>query len=322
MSTGLDAVGIAAAIGRGVAFLAARQLPSGELPVLASGKPDPSVFPTALAAYSLSFAPEAAAVCARALDFLVAEMDPRALWRHWPRTHPHHHQLPPDTDDTACASLALARAGRPFPDNRARLLANRNRQGLFRTWIFTTAQWRHPLVTWRFFRRTSARPSDADAVVNANALFYLGMRDETIVPATYLIDVVLRGREAACDKWYDNPFAVWYFLARALGRLGAGELISTKIEAATPATALDAALAACALASCGRPADVTPLLAQQLPSGGWPAAALYHGGRLRRADGSYAEPHPDAPRWGSEELTTAFAIEALARHRGQGSEAR
>jgi len=312
MSTGPDA-----AIDRGVAFLAARQLPSGELPVLASGKPDPSVFPTALAAYSLSFAHEAAAVCARAVDFLVMEMDSRALWRHWPRTHPHHHQLPPDLDDTSCASLALARAGRPFPDNRARLLANRNRQGLFRTWIFTAAQWRHPLVTWQFFRRTSARPSDVDAVVNANALFYLGLRDETRAAAAYLLDVVRQNREAACDKWYDNPFAVWYFLARALGA-EAGEMIAEKIDNATPATALDAALAACALASCGRVADVAPLLAQQLPSGGWPTAALYHGGRLRRRDGSYAEPHPDAPRWGSEELTTTFAIEALARHRSGG----
>src|SRR6185436_12619440 len=117
------------ALARGIAFLERSQLPTGELRVYASATPDPSVFPTAVAAHALSFAPEAAAIRRRALDFLRAEMDARGLWKHWTRVHPHHGWLPPDLDDTACASAALARDGRAFPDNRPLLLANRDRRG-------------------------------------------------------------------------------------------------------------------------------------------------------------------------------------------------
>lgn len=303
---------IAAAIDRGVAFLERAQLPSGELRVLASGKPDPSVFPTALAAHSLSFAPRAARVRERALDFLASEMEPRGLWKHWPREHPYHHQLPPDLDDTSCASAALVRAGRPFPDNRALLLRNRRRDGLFYTWKLTRAQLLHPLVAFAFFTKTSAKPFDVDAVVNANALHYLG--DPPGV-AAHLVRVLREGRETQCDKWYENRFAVWYFFSRALvgNTPEAGELITKKIAAATPSNALEHALAICALRDWNRSADATPLLVSQLDSGAWPAAPLYHGGRARRRDGTFAAPHPDTPHWGSEELTTAFCIEALAR---------
>ena len=300
------------ALARGVAFLAQAQLPTGELRVFASGKPDPSVFPTAIAAHSLSFAPQAAKVRGRALDFLVAEMEPRALWKHWTREHPFHHQLPPDLDDTSCASSALARAQRSFPDNRALLLRNRRRDGLFYTWKLTREQLRHPLVCLAFFSRTSARPFDVDAVVNANVLHYLGDVPEV---AAYLLRVLREDRESQCDKWYENRFAVWYFFSRALFRNTpeAEELIATKIAAAKPSNALEHALAVCALRDWNHAADVTPLLALQLESGAWPAAPLYHGGRARRRDGTFAPPHPDTPHWGSEELTTAFCIEALAR---------
>ena len=294
---------------RGVAYLRRVQRPSGELPVLASGQPDPSVFPTAVMAHSLSFAPDATGVRQRALDFLAAEMQPGGVWKHWPRSHPQHAFLLPDLDDTACASAALTRAGRAIPDNRGLLLGNRNRRGLFRTWLL---QYRHPLAMYAFFTRTSAKPFDADAVVNANVLFYLGA-----IPAVvgHLLTVLREDRERHCDKWYDNPFVIWYFFARALHGLTAeaGDLIAGKLAAATPSNALEHALAACALLSLGRPADVGMLLGAQLPSGAWPAAPVYHGGRARKRDGTFGEPHPDTPYWGSEAWTTAFAVEALGR---------
>jgi hypothetical protein len=294
------------AVARGVEYLRRVQLPSGELPVLASGKPDPSIFPTAVMAHSLSFAPDAAGVRERALDFLAAEMQPGGVWSHWPRVHPQHAFLLPDLDDTACASAALTRAGRVIPANRALLLKNRNRRGLFRTWLL---RYRHPLAMYAFFTRTSAKPFDADAVVNANVLFYLGEIPKVV---EQLLDVLRENRERQCDKWYDNPFVVWYFFARALGSKAA-DLIGKKIDAATPSNALDHALAACALLHIGRAPDVGSLCRSQLSSGAWPAAPVYHGGRARRRDGTFGEPHPDTPYWGSEAWTTAFAIEALAR---------
>lgn len=305
----------AAVVRRAVAFLQRGQRPSGEIPVRASGQPDPSIFPTALAAHALSFAPEASRVRERALDFLAAEMEPRGLWKHWPRAHPHQHQLPPDLDDTACASAALAKAGRTFPDNRALLLGNRRSDGLFRTWKLTTAQLRHPLVTFLFFRNTSAKPFDVDAVVNANVLAYLGASDDTRPVVEHLLRVLRENLETVCDKWYENPFAVWYFFSRALRGAApeAGELLVKRVAAATPRNALEMALAACALLDWNQKPDLAPLLAAQQESGGWPSAGLYHGGRRRLGRFAFAEPHPDTPWWGSEELTTAFCIEAIAR---------
>jgi hypothetical protein len=307
--------GILAALARAIAFLESNQLPSGELRVFASGKPDPSVFPTAVAAHALSFAPDAAKIRERALDFLAAETDWRGLWRHWPREHPHHRQIPPDLDDTSCASAALERAGRTFPDNRRLLLANRNRRGLFYTWKLTPAQFRHPLALVFFFQQTSAKPFDVDAVVNANVLAYLGAIPETRAVVDHLLTVLRENRETSCDKWYDNPFVVWYFFSRALHTVApeAGEIIEKKIAATTPSNALEHALAACSLHYWNRNAGIRPLLDRQLQSGAWPAAPLYHGGRARRRDGTFAPPHHDTPYWGSEELTTAFCIEALAR---------
>lgn len=329
---------IVAALDRAVSFLEASQLSTGELPIYASNDPtlasgasiDPSIFPNALAAWSLSSWPQSNRVRDRICDFLTAEMHANGLWRHWPRSHPHHASLPPDLDDSSCASLALARAGREAPDNRGILLANRDRQGRFFTWIAPRLRWsgpHHLALTWRqlahvptlylFFARTSAEPRDVDAVVNANTLFHLGRFDGEAAVVDFLVDALRGGRERHCDKWYENPFVIWYFLARALaGRSDeARALLIGKLAAAKPDNAMEAALSLNALVALGERPDqdrVRDLLAGQQPDGSWPRAALYHGGRVRLPDGRFAEPHPDTPRWGSEALTTAFVIEALA----------
>jgi len=333
MSTGSD---VAGALGRAIDYLVRVQLDSGEMPVYATTDPtmqercvlDPSVFPTALVAHCLSFTPQAAPIRARAAEFLAGQMDRDGLWKHWTHAHPQYAQLPPDLDDSACASAALPEAAQPA--NQHLFLANRNARGLFLTWVIPRCRWtppQHLRATWRqlrhaptlllFFRHTSAAADDVDAVVNANTLFYLRSfvgRERVI---EYLVNVLRHGRELACDKWYENPFAVWYFIARAVADVPeVQQLIAQRLTRARPGNALEAALALCAQLSCGRvPADaaVDALLQQQLSDGAWARAALYHGGRRRRGDGSFDAPHPDTPRWGSEALTTAFCVEAVSR---------
>ena len=163
------------AIATGMAYLDSVQLPSGELPIKISPTPDmtgeyvrePCVFPTALAARMLSITPAADRVRSRALDFLEHEMHPDGLWRHPSSDKPMHYDTPLDVDDTALASVALANAGRQVPDNRRFLIKNRNRRGLFKTWI--VRWWPHPLLTYRFFKYT-AKVDDVDAVVMANVV--------------------------------------------------------------------------------------------------------------------------------------------------------
>ena len=325
------------AISRALAFLESAQLPSGEFPILVTldpsmrdgCAPDPSVFPTALAAHSLSFCAAAAPMRERALGFLAGEMDRHGLWRHWTKAHPQCSQLPPDLDDTSCASAAIGEPAR-LANNREIILSNRRRDGLFLTWILprlrrtnashrraTWPQLRHAATLFLFFRHTSARPGDVDAVVNANALHHLGAFDGRGAVLEFLLDVLRRGAETDCDKWYENPFVVRYFLSRALaGVPDAANLVLRRAAPAAPATALEAALALCTALDCGRRptgSEVEALLALQDPDGSWPRAAIYHGGRQRLVRGGFAPRHPDTPHWGSEALTTAFCIEALSR---------
>ena len=306
------------AIEKGVAFLESAQLPSGEIPIEMSPTPemsgdcvrDPVVFPAALAARALSITPSATRVRSRALDFLLREIEPDGLWRYPSSEHPGHDYIPLDVDDTSIASAALAAARRSFPNNRALLLANRNRRGLFKTWI--VRWWPHPRKTWRFFRDSTAKVGDVDAVINANVVNYLGVCEETRPAIAHMLAVLRANGEMMSTKWYESRFTVWYFFSHALREIApeAGEMIVPRIEAATPRNALDLALAASTLLLWNRAPDVQPLLDAQRPSGAWPRAAFYHAG-LKRISPNEFQPTP--PWWGSEALTTILAVEALSR---------
>jgi len=89
----------------------------------------------------------------------------------------------------------------------------------------------------------------------------------------------------------------------------AGEIILPRLRAAVPGNALDLATATATLALWGEIPDPEPLLAAQRSDGSWPNVGLYHMGRRR------LEPQPRTPWFGSEALTTMFAVEALSRCR-------
>jgi hypothetical protein len=314
-----------AAIRRGIDFLSSTQDADGGFHNLFwYGDAPPvsvaNVFPAALLAHSLGFAPEAASVREKALDFLAREASAEGVWSHW-SSSARGEFLPPDVDDTACASAALRDGGRPVPPNAQLLFANRDRRGLFYTWFTWRPRWSglaHWRLVWRqrrHFRKlwpvftggTTTLIHNVDAVVNANVLFYLGPRQETAAVAAYLVDVLKDDSETGCDTWYFNRFVIWYFFARALAPLHgeAVQLLRRKLTSAAPATALEIAMAQCGRCYLGLPADerlAAMLRERQLESGAWPAEWLYRGGPCY---------------WGSEALTTAFALEALARGRSQ-----
>jgi len=304
------------AIRRGVTFLETAQLPSGEIPIEAaataemSGEraPEPVVFCAALAARALAGTPEAARICARACDFLQREMRRGGLWRHPSTAKPDHVYAPLDVDDTALASAALRAAGRPVPNNRRALVREREPDGLFRTWI--VRWWPHPFLTRHFFKYV-AEPHDVDLVINANAVFYLGDCEETRPAIARMLAVLRAGGEMESTIWYGSTHTVWYFFSHALRAIApeAGEIVLPRLRAAVPGNALDLATATATLALWGEIPDPEPLLAAQRSDGSWPNVGLYHMGRRR------LEPQPRTPWFGSEALTTMFAVEALSRCR-------
>ncbi len=264
-----------------------------------------------------------------ALDFLEASMAPNGVWRYWTETHPQYGSIPPDLDDTCCASAALRRFGRSPPDNEEVILANRNRAGLFYTWVVPRPSLVRSGKHWRvalrnapisrprlnFWRLTEASPWDVDCVVNANILFYLGDGAEARPVAEYLIRAVEDGRAGSCDKWHRNACASYYAISRAYASGVASlapvrEALAARAEAALGRldrlAAAEVALCVCALLNLSRggaasDAGVAHLAGTQAPDGSWPAFALYWGGPRR----DYG--------WGSEALTTGLCVEALAR---------
>jgi hypothetical protein len=338
---GVGAADLEAGIGRGIGFLRRSQLSSGEFKVFMSPDLglerdcvfDSTGFAAALIAHSLGFADpaEAGDILDKALAFLRSEMEGPGLWHYWTKRHRDHAIIPPDLDDTSCASVVLRRHHIPFPSNLELVLANRTPEGLFYTWV--TLRWPPPLLPsfWRVALRPWRRPRrhfrfwteptrhDLDCVVNANVLFYLGERPETRPVIDYLLKVVRQGEEGRGDRWYSNRWMFYYALSRnyhagvaALGEVrdeSIGRIVGgAKPDGSVDDRVLNTALAACALLywRSQPPAlenAVRFLLAEQRADGSWPRTALYYSGpRMRYA-------------WGSEELVTGFCLEALLHYR-------
>jgi len=329
------------AIARGCAFLEDRQLPSGQVPVEVSADhehggawvADPTVFATAVVMLCLEGVADrsALAVTCRGAEFLRREMHKSGVWRFWTNEHRWGSVVPYDSDDTACAAAALRGHGGAPAGAARHVLVNRDREGLFYTWLVPhwgvwprdLSYWRCALTAWRaprqrfgFWRFNQADPRDIDAVVCANVLLLLGERPETAATVEYLVGIVHARNEARCDKWYFRPLAVHHAIARAAAA-GVAGLFDVRHRAVARILGqrqddgsfgddeLDTALALCALADWRhdgpeREQGAMWLLAAQQEDGAWPRAA-YYGGGFR-----------DRIRWGSAELTTAFCVSALS----------
>jgi hypothetical protein len=338
----LDRVDLSARLDSALSYLDRQQRPNGEFPTFKAADDavvhersfDSTPFATTYVLHGLSHVEwsKARALAEPALDFLEAEMEPHGVWRYWTSQHPQHQFVPPDLDDTCCAAAALRRFGRSVPENVELILANRNRAGLFYTWLvprlprkrtrpfrrqtraFRRAALRGSLRPTRLrFWRTAAGPWDVDCVVNANVLHWLGDRVEARPVADFLRRALEDGRASSCDKWHRNECAFYYSVSRAYGSgVGALEPIAEELRAhiesrltrAEELAPAEVALAVCSLLNLNHPvADLEPWIAliagTQRPDGGWPSYVLYWGGPV------YG--------WGSEALTTGLCVEVLAR---------
>jgi hypothetical protein len=330
------------AIKKGLEFLSAKQLPSGEFASYRSTDAlmkedcvfDSSPFPTALIAYSLSFSNENIAVkivdgCCK---FLLTEMEKHGVWRYWTSKHPYHKSIPPDLDDIACVSSVLRQNNIPFPDNRKIILANGNSKGLFYTWIVprlklpASLQYLHivtkealkPVRLFYFWKLNESKPNDIDAVVNSNVLFYLGNRQETKPVIDYLVDIIKNNKEEGSDKWHLSPFNLHYFISKnyfagitefeIIREKSINKLLTTVFSASKKENnILETALASCALLNWNCASDkiypyIQNILIHQDEDGSWPIFPLYYGGPKKYFG------------WGSQEITTAFCLEALVRY--------
>ena len=338
------------AIARGLSFLRGAQTPSGMFNIYST--PDQtmktelrardSVFPTAVIAYSLSFsaASDADEITRKATRFLLDQMQECGVWSHGAAEPGALKVVPPDVDDTAYVSDVLRRNGIEFPPNRELLLANRNRWGLFYTWIAPRFAWpplnlnfwrvaltkgfvaRHPYYFWCSSEPDLSKswsPNNVDSVINANVLFYLGESALTRPVIDYLIEMSLREQEDFGDRWYVSKLMLYYAVSRNYyAGLTAFDSIRATVVERIERTArpngsigehgLDTALAVCSLLNWRSQSPVLPrairfLLDSQGAQGEWSRHPLY------------ISIYGAKPVWGSEEITTGFCLEALMRYR-------
>ena len=258
-------------------------------------------FIVALGAVSLDTCghPDAAPMAARSRAYLHDVVEPGQLWRYI-------HFVPPDTDDTAICSLATGPHAAPLA-NVESILAQRDGAGRFRTWIPT------PTDPVKLF-------NEADPVVNANIVAYLGDRPETRPALNWLREVGVGTSAQIADTihYYPDPLDLDIALARA-GELQAPLLAELRRPAVDRILAcqsangefLDAMHTGQALTALDRLGElhrteaVRPamerMFATQRANGSWPGCVAWLGG-------------PGLPfAFESAALSTASCIEALER---------
>lgn len=331
-------------IDAGISYLCEHQFPNGEFasyvaadaPMQEWIRPDSTNFTTALICHCLLHCKLADAVKIQqlAMDFLGGQMDRDGVWNHFTRYHPFKSVCPDDVDDTASISSLFRDKGLSWPDpsNIPLLLANRRKDGLFYTWFITRFKlvknrtyWRvslkellNPLESFIYWIKVEATRKEIDGVSNANVLYYLGQRPETEPAIDYILKIIKENTEADCDLWYRDSFFVYYFFSRnyysGIERLKpiVQPVIDRILAQEKPGGGLgecilDTAWAICTLLNFGHSCPqldraVHYLLEKQLPSGSWPRWLAYYGGPKKVLG------------WGSEELTTAFCIEAICRY--------
>ena len=331
------------AVDRALEWLRDAQEPSGEFTSYASALdgderlwvPDALKFITALVVLALDEIPDerAAELVDHGVEFLCFERETMAQWRYWAASNEQYDFTPPDADDTACCSLAVATRGHRTNRNRSVLLANRDPQGRFYTWLIPHGHPPSPRLWWamrdelrsavrrrraELWATTEATPDDVDGVVNMNVLRYLGS-DAPQAATSWVAGIIDAGREDDCDSWHRNRYTMYAALAddHRRGVPGLDQVGSTVVDRihervdadGTVGPPLDTAFALLALNVFGAENRLRARLAGALRSsqredGSWERSVFYYGGPQ------------EIFGWASEALTTASCAQVLHREAG------
>ena len=248
----------------------------------------------------------ARAICTATRAYLVNTIEYPGLWRYY-------RHLPQDLDSTALCSLVLGThpwilLGRNVPQ----ILANRDEEGRFMTWVLEDDE---PDVVSRF-------RLEADPVVNANVIAYLGDCPETRDAQRWLEALITDAKVKGSSKWYPDDVATYYATARAVIRaqpaldglrpILADRILDLRDETGEFGNVLQTAQAVSALDTVGcldridAKRQVERFISSQREDGSWPELLAFGDQTLKWGTvGRIGH--------GSEAVTSAFCIEALER---------
>ena len=265
-------------------------------------------FISAYCVLALEYCREARArsICAATRTYLASTIEYPGFWRYY-------RHLPQDLDSTTLSSLVIGThpwilLGRNIP----RMLANRDAEGRFMTWMLELDE---PDVVSRF-------RIEADPVVNANVIAYLGDRPETRDAQRWLETLITEGNLDGSSKWYPDEVAIHYATARAMhcaepALAGLGPILADRVLGLRDGNGdfgniLQTAQAVSVLhgVECLDRIDVKRqverLIGSQRKDGSWPELLAFGDQSLKWGTvGQFGH--------GSESVTSAFCIEALER---------
>lgn len=291
-------------IDKAIDILLVNQMESGEFPTDACSDQkmmncsyDPSPFLTSLVLYSLKDIDDQRAIIMtrKGIKFFLAEQESGGIWRYW--SSKNSKEIDPDLDDIAMISYILKVNNISFGDNSDIVENNKNKTGLFNTWI------RPP-------ERDNV--NDVDCVVNANVLLYMGSNNSDV--CAYLNSAIRYNHQSNYVYYLDN-ISLSYAIARAyknnvLCLNESQQIIIKNLKLTSKANgsfgnSLQTALALDALMDFGYRGleverGIAYLIKTQSKDGSWNTIPFYLG---------------PAPYYGSKELTTALALEALNKYK-------
>ncbi|MCY3695312.1 MAG: hypothetical protein OXG77_08900 [Chloroflexi bacterium] len=319
-SSGADSAALAEAareaIRRALAFLESAIDENGAWHCIRFNVADPGIprhfekppFVSALCALALqsSHEAQAKAICTATQAYLIDTIEYPGLWRYY-------RHLPLDLDSSALCSQVVGMhpwiwLGRNVPG----MLANRDDDGLFATWVLADDE-PDVVATFRV---------EADPVVNANVVAYLGDVPETKDARRWLETLVTEDRLEGSSKWYPDSVAIYYAITRAVVRAEpaldslrpvlADRILGLRDARGGFGNVLQTAQAVSALYNIGSLETLDAerlaeeLLGWQHGDGRWPELLAFGDQTLKwGVVGQIGH--------GSEALTTAHCIEALER---------
>ena len=246
----------------------------------------------------------ARAICARTRSYLIDTMEYPGLWRYY-------RHLPQDLDSTALSSLAIGNHPRILlGSNLPAILANRDEHGRFMTWVLAEGE---PDVVSKF-------RIEADPVVNANIIAYLGDHPGTMEARAWLEAMITEDRLTDSSKWYPDKVTVYYATARAIIRaqptldhmrpILAARTLALREGNGDFGDILQTAQAISALHNVGSleridvRRELERFIGTQREDGSWPELLAFGDKELKwGVMGQFGH--------GSEAVTSAFCIEAL-----------
>ena len=250
--------------------------------------------------------PRARSICDATRAYLVDTMEYPGFWRYY-------RHLPQDLDSTTLCSLVIGThpwilLGRNVP----RILANRDEKGCFMTWVLAEDE-PNVVSTFRI---------EADPVVNANVIAFLGDHPESRDAQRWLESMITEDRVEGSSKWYPDKVAIYYATTRAMIRaqpaleklrpILADRILGLRGPQGEFGNILQTAQAMSALYDIGSldridaKREVEKFIGSQRDDGSWPEFLAFGDQSLKWGTvGQIGH--------GAESVTSAFCIEALER---------